>query len=389
MAYSAKLFMINLSENFLGFYDRLVVLNEAKYSNDDLNAVFTKLCDNLSAKASSGAIKAAFSLEGSATADSDDHASSEKVKATIRAVVDSDMELGSSVKEVLNSLFNNSSRVASLGFKSACAQVLNDSLARCSVRVGDVSEKDFEIIPGSDDIRTYNMLFDLTLNIVVNAFTEKYSLVYEKISPLSDFAKAGDHRLSAGQFNTLKARLVGETYENVGSVARVLQFYVNAFISEDHTRQLLQNDAFIKRVNEVLQGNNMPKRLDVACQYDFADPHANELGITHYSGYQADLKATAASADKNAISRIEVKILGANSQIKNLHDAEIAFVYRLDQSDDHVLQVYDVASAKLVDVPSESYSWPNFISVSKISESQYGYIAHIEPWQRAQPPVVF
>lgn len=76
--------MINLSENFLGFYDRLAVLNEAKYNNDDLNAVFAELCRKLSAEASLGAIKAAFSLEGSAAADSADHASSEKVKATIR-----------------------------------------------------------------------------------------------------------------------------------------------------------------------------------------------------------------------------------------------------------------------------------------------------------------
>ena len=112
--------MINLSENFLGFYDRLAVLNEAKYSRDDLNAVFRALCDKLSTEASSGAIEATFSLEGSAAADSADHASSEKVKATIRAVVNSDRKLGDSVRDVLNSLFNNSSSVASLGFKSAC-----------------------------------------------------------------------------------------------------------------------------------------------------------------------------------------------------------------------------------------------------------------------------
>ena len=133
-------------------------------------------------------------------------------------------------------------------------------------------------------------------------------------------------------------------------------------------------------MNTVLQNNNVPKRLDVVCQYDFADSYANELGVNHYSGYQADLKATAASANENAVSRIEVKILGANSQIKNLHDAEIAFVYRLDKNIDPALQVYDPASAKLIDVPSESYSWPKFIRVSKISDGQYGYIAHIESW---------
>lgn len=385
IAYSAKLFMINLSENFLGFYDRLAVLNEAKYNNDDLNAVFRALCDKLSTEASSGAIEATFSLEGSATADSADYASSEKVKATIRAVVNSDRKLGDSVRDVLNSLFNNSSSVASLGFKSACEQELNDPLAGCSVRVDDVVEKNFKITldsDGSDDIRTYDMLFDLTLKIVVDALAEEYGLICEKISLLSDFAKAGDHRLSAGQFNTLKARLASETRGTVDSVERVLQFYVNAFISERHTKWLLQNRDFIKDVNEVLQVNNMSKRLDIACQYDFADSHANELDVNHSSGNQADIKATATSADKNAISRIEVKILGAHSQIENenIHDAEITFVYRLSQNGDHTLEIYSPTRTKLGDVSLDSYSWPNFIRVSDIYRGQYGYVAHIDSW---------
>ena len=237
IAYSAKLFMINLNEGFLGFYDRLAALNEAKYSRDNLNDVFSTLCDNLSAEASSDMTKAMFYLEGPVAADSDDHASSEKVKATIRATVNSDRWLGRSVKDVLKSLFgNNYDHIISLDFKSACEQKLNDSLAGCSISVGDVVEKEFEMAPGSDGTRDYKMLFGLTLNIVVDAFADKYSLVCEKISPLSDFAKAGDHKLSVGQFNTLKARFAHETYGNVDRVKKVLQFYVNAFISERHTK---------------------------------------------------------------------------------------------------------------------------------------------------------
>ena len=344
MTYSAKLVMINMNEGFLGFYDKLAVLNEAKYSRDNLNDVFSTLCDNLSAEASSGATKATFFLEGSAAADGDDHASSEKVKATICATVNSDRWLGRSVEDVLKSLFGNYGHIISLDFKGACGQKLNDSLAGCSISVGDVVEKEFELAPGGDGTRDYKMLFGLTLNIVVDAFADKYSLVCEKISPLSDFAKAGDHRLSAGQFNTLRARFAGETYENVDRVARVLQFYVNAFISEDHTRQLLQNKNFIDGVNKVLQNNNVLKRLDITCQYDFADPHANELDVGHSSGNQADITATAASANVNAISRIEVKILGADSQIKNLHDAEIVFVYRLGKNK---LEIYSPTLTKL------------------------------------------
>lgn len=381
MVYSAKLVMINLNEDFLSFYDRLVVLNEATYSHDKLDDVFTVLCTSLSAKASSDAITATFSPEGSATVDSADYGASQKVKATIHAAVSSNRELGSSVKDVLNSLFDNYDRVINLGFKSACEQDLNDSFARYSISIDDLSETDFKMPSDGDGIYNYDMRFNLTFKIIVNAFAEKYSFVYEKIPLSGDFAEAGDHRLSAGQFNTLKARLVSETYGKVGSVSRVLQFYVNAFISERRTKQLLRDDDFIKRVNEVLQDKDMPKRLDIACQYDFADPHADELGVGHSSGNQADIKATAASANKNAISRIEVKILSANSQIKeenlNIHDAEIVFVYRLGKNK---LEIYNPTLTKLCEMPIDP--WPKFIRVLNISKGQYGgYVAQIDLWQ--------
>ena len=378
MTYSAKLFMINLSENFLGFYDRLAALNEAKYSRGNLNDVFAALCTNLSVKASLGAIMATFSLEESAAVDSADYGASQKVKATIRTVVSSDRELGGSVKDVLNSLFDNYTRVISLGFKSACEQELNDSFARYSISVDDLSETDFETSLDGDGTYNYDMRFNLTFKIIVNAFAKKYSFVYEKISLPSDFTKAGDRELSAGQFNTLKARLASETRKKkVDSVEKVLQFYVNAFISECRTKQLLQDDAFITAVNKVLQSKNAPKRLDIACRYDFADQHADELDVGHSSGNQADIKATAASANKNAISRIEVKILGANSLIENenIHDAEIVFVYRLGKNK---LEIYSPALTKLCEMPIKP--WPEFIRVSKISESQDGYVAHIYPW---------
>ena len=370
--------MINLNEGFLGFYDRLAALNEAKYSRDNLNDVFMELCKNLSAKASSGAIMATFSIEGSTTVDSADYGASQKVKATIHAAVSSDRELGGSVKDVLNSLFDNYDRVINLGFKSACEQELNDSFARYSISVDDLSETDFEMPSDGDGTYNYDMRFNLTFKIIINAFAEKYSFIYEKISLPGNFVKAGDHKLSAGQFNTLKARLASETRKKkVDSVEKVLQFYVNAFISERRTKQLLQSKDFIEKVNEVLQSNDMPKRLDIACQYDFADSHADELDVGHSSGNQADIEATAASADKNAISRIEVKILGANSQIEeeNIHDAEIVFVYRLGKNK---LEIYSPTLTKLGDMSIDP--WPSFIRVSGISKSQYGYIAHISSW---------
>ena len=135
-------------------------------------------------------------------------------------------------------------------------------------------------------------------------------------------------------------------------------------------------------MNEILRDNNALKRLDMACRYDFADSHANELDVGHSSGDQADIEATAASANKNAISRIEVKILGAYSQIENenIHDAEIVFVYRLGQNSSHALEVYDSATTYLDDIPTNSYSWPKLIRVSDIFKEQHGYVAHIVPW---------